>query len=164
VNRTRSIAASMEQLRIETGANVVSHAAFSCSIVGEPHHHWWKSVVARLTELGKLPIGWDGYHAPPVFFANAHFALNMLASACPLDAPEPQIVPGSNGDLQIEWHTESVDIELHVRAPNDVDAWRAVTSASEHEDQLRLTVDFGVVAGWLAELSEAPVAARSSAA
>jgi uncharacterized protein YfaP (DUF2135 family) len=88
----------------------------------------------------------------------------MLNSACPQGAPEPQIVPGSSGDLQIEWHTETTDIELHVRAPNDVDAWRAVTSAPEREEQLHLTMDFSVVAGWLAELSETPVATRSSAA
>lgn len=88
----------------------------------------------------------------------------MLASACPLDAPAPQIVPGPNGDLQLEWHTEAMDIELHIRAPYDVDAWRAVLTVPEHEDELHLTMNFAVVAGWLAELSETPVAARSSAA
>ena len=165
MDRTHSIAASMERLRVETGADVVSHAAFSSRRVCEPCRAWWRTVLSRLDELCKLQTGWDGYHAPPVFFANAYFALNMLASACPLDAPEPQIVPwGPNGDLQIEWHTETTDIELHVRAPNDVDAWRAITSAPEHEEQLRLTMDFSVVAGWLAELSETPVATRSSAA
>jgi len=164
MNRTRFAAASMQQLRIETGADVVSHAAFSSNIVCEPRRAWWHPIVARLDELCKLPIGWDGYHAPPVLFGNAYFAINMLASACPFDAPEPQIVPGSNGDLQIEWHTETADIELHVRAPNDVDAWRAQTSTPDHEDQLHLTIDFKVVAGWLAELSETPIAARSSAA
>jgi hypothetical protein len=164
MNQTRSVAASMERLRIETGADVVSHAAFSSAKVCGPRRAWWRSVLSRLDELCKLPTGWDGYNALPVFFGNAYFALNMLASACPPDAPEPQIVPGSNGDLQIEWHTETTDIELHVRIPNDVDAWRAVTSAPDHEDHLHLTMDFKVVAGWLAELSETPVAARTSAA
>lgn len=164
MNRTRSITAFTEQSRIATGANVVSLAAFSSKIACEPRHAWWPCVVERLNELRKLPVGWDGYHAPPVSVANANFAASMLNSACPQGAPEPQIVPGSSGDLQIEWHTETTDIELHVRAPNDVDAWRAVTSAPEREEQLHLTMDFSVVAGWLAELSETPVATRSSAA
>jgi hypothetical protein len=88
----------------------------------------------------------------------------MLASACPSNAPEPQIVPGINGDLQIEWHTEEVDIELHVRAPNDVVACRVNTLMPEFEEEHLLTVDFTIVSRWLKELPETPVAARSAAA
>jgi len=164
VNRTQSINAFERRLQVDTGANVSSHVAFSSRVLCEPRHAWRQRVIERLDELCKLQVGWDGYQAPPVSFANAHFAASMLASACPLDAPEPQIVPGASGDLQIEWHTETTDIELHIRAPNDVDAWRVVMSAPEREDQLHLTMDFRVVADWLVELSEASVAARSSAA
>jgi hypothetical protein len=88
----------------------------------------------------------------------------MLASAWPPDAPTPQIVPGSSGDLQIEWHSDTTDIELHVRGPNNVRAWRFAQGGAEFEEELSLTTDFKVVAGWLTELSEASVAARFAAA
>lgn len=76
----------------------------------------------------------------------------------------PQIVPGPNGDLQVEWHTDSADIEVHVRAPYDVQAWRLAPSTGEEGEEARLAADFKIVAGWLAELLEASVAARSAAA
>ncbi len=130
----------------------------------EQLHDWTKSVIDRLDELCSLPAGWDGYGAPPVAFSNASFALSMLAQACPLDAPAPQIVPGLRGDLQVEWHTESADIELHVRGPNNVHAWLLNEATSENGEELDLTTDFAAVASWLADLSEASVATRRSAA
>ncbi len=150
--------------RAESGANVVSHSAFSSRRISTPPHDYLKSVIDRLDELCRLEAGWDGYVAPPVSFSNAYFALSMLASAWPPDAPTPQIVPGSSGDLQVEWHSDTTDIELHVRGPNDVRAWRLIQGGDEDGEELHLTTDFKVVAGWLAEFSEASFAARSAAA
>jgi hypothetical protein len=99
-----------------------------------------------------------------VSFSNAHFAASMLVSACPLETPEPQIVPGPNADLQIEWHTETTDIELHVNAPYDVDAWRLKHATPDQEEEVHLERDFSIVARWIAELAEDSVAARRSAA
>ncbi|HXY56974.1 MAG TPA: hypothetical protein VEH76_00170 [Methylocystis sp.] len=147
------------------GPDVSSHPAFSHAIiVSPPSRAWREAVVARLNELCALPIGWDGYKAPPVSFTNANFALQMLVSACPSCAKEPQIVPGPDGDLQIEWHTLSADIELHVRAPYVVDASRVRQSDPDREEEHHLTTDFAIVARWLTELSENAVAARSAAA
>jgi cell division inhibitor SulA len=151
-------------VRAETRANVVSHSAFSSRRVSAPPHDYLKSVIDRLDELCSLETGWDGYIAPPVSFSSAYFALSMLASVWPPEAAEPQIVPGSSGDLQVEWHSDTTDIELHVRGPNNVRAWRATEGSIDDGEELRLTTDFKVVAGWLAELSEASVAARSAAA
>jgi len=160
-----STAAFTNMSRPDFGPDVISHPAFSRTIiVSPPSRAWREAVVARLNELCALPIGWDGYKAPPMSFTNANFALQMLLSACPSYAEEPQIVPGPNGDLQIEWHTLSADIELDVRGPYDVYAWRVTQSDPENEEELHLTTDFTEVARWLTELSETAVAARSSAA
>ncbi len=152
------------RLRSETGADVISHSAFSSKRVSAPPHAYLKPVFERLDVLCRLEAGWDGYVAPPVSFSNAHFALSMLASAWPPDAPPPQIVPGSSGDLQVEWHSDTTDIELHVRGPNDVVAWRFTEGAGEDGEEYHLTTDFEIVARWLAELSETSGAARSAAA
>lgn len=162
--RSASTAAFTHSLRRMTGANVASHGAFSSRILSEPLHAWRQVVIDRLDELCKLEVGWDGYRGLPVSFTNANFAAIMLASACPLDAPAPQIVPGVNGDLQIEWHTAGTDIELHVRGPYDVQVWRETQSSPEGGEELHLTNDFSIVASWIAELSESSVASRSSAA
>ena len=81
-------------------------------LINEPILGWWPQIVSQLEEFVRLEIGWDGYHGIPVSLGNAIFALNMLKVTCLPDTPIPQIVPGSQGDLQIEWHTENGDIEL----------------------------------------------------
>ena len=86
-------------------------------IVRERVASWRDAVLCRLDDLVKLPFGWDGYRAEPVRFWNVSYASRLLEAVCGDDAPEPQIVPGSSGDLQIEWHTLRGDIELHIRAP-----------------------------------------------
>src|SRR2546423_9954773 len=92
-------------------------------LISEPEREWRDSVGNRLEDLIRLERGWDGYRGAPVSFEIAHFAVRMLEVACGLEAPVPQIVPGSQGDLQIEWHTEHGDVELDVLAPNRVLAW-----------------------------------------
>lgn len=118
------------------------------AVISEPSRKWRDEVVIKLNELVALPIGWDGYRAQPVSFATAEFSLRMLEAICDDDSPTAQIVPGSNGDLQIEWHTPSMSVELHVRAPNSVFAWHSGT-AETPEQELPLSTDFTVVVGWL---------------
>lgn len=126
--------------------------------------HWWHSVEARLQELIRLEDGWDGYAGQPVNFGNAVFALRVLESTCKSETPPPEIVPGTSGDLQLEWHLPKGEIELHVHAPNDVSAWRLISGTALMEEQASLTTDFSLVAKWIRELTEASLAPRAAAA
>lgn len=129
-------------------------------IVSEPVHSWYSGVNNRLNHLVRLPTNWNGYLAGPVEYHVASFTVNMLLSACSADTAEPAIVPGPNGDLQVEWHLGDYDIELHVTAPFAV---KAVRFFGEECDELDLTNDFTVVSEWLREMENA-VAARRTAA
>jgi len=120
-------------------------------IIADPSASWWDGVKERLQELVLLERGWDGYHAPPISFENAYFTLDMLRSICPSDMRLPQIVSGTHGDLQVEWHHQTGEIELHVRAPNSVSAWRRSPSAPDGEE-VALTNDFAIVLGWIGEM------------
>ena len=124
---------------------------------------WLDPVIKRLNELVGLRLGWDGYKAIPVTFENAFFAIEVLKVSCGVNAPTPQIVPGVSGDLQIEWHLENGDIELHIRAPNDVQAWHADTNSSPEGEGILLTNDFTTVARWIKNLTEPPSAIRATA-
>jgi hypothetical protein len=134
------------------------------SMVFEPRFDWYDAVVARLTKLAQLPPGWDGYRGRPVSFENAHFALSMLKSICLPTTPPPDIVPGPNGDLQIEWHTKNGDIELDILGPYDVEGWHQVEGQAPAEEPVELNADFTDVAKWLAAISEPPSAAITAAA
>jgi hypothetical protein len=107
------------------------------------HAAWRSSVVSRLTELLRLEHGWDGYQGRAVSLENAMCALQLLDSICGADGVAPQIVPGSQGDLQIEWHSQLGDVEVHVIAPNQLHAWRFVTGGPpDGEDLEGLSSDF----------------------
>jgi hypothetical protein len=111
-----------------------------------------------------LPVGWNGYGAGPVNFNTANFALRVLESVCSSDTPAPSIVPGSSGDLQIEWHLETGDIEIHIRAPYDVHAWCETVETGRGGGEAQLTIDFTAVAQWIKSLMEptrAPVEAAA---
>jgi len=146
-------------------SNVVPIPTASARLmVCEPNHDWRYAVINRLEQLVQLDRGWDGYNGQPVSFENAAFALRMLEAVCSPDADPPQLVPGSSGDLQIEWHTFKGDIELHVLAPNRVHAWRQLVGGDEDGDSLDLTIDFGSVAIWVRETTEPNLAAAPAAA
>ena len=131
-------------------------------IISEQAYRWRDAVVQQLEELVRLAPGWDGYSGEPVSLLNANFALRLLEKVCAGNTTVPQIVPGSSGDLQIEWHTPRGDIELHVRAPNDVFAWHSNAQTGADGEEVALTTDFIAVANWLEDL-EPPGAAAAAA-
>ena len=112
-----------------------------------------ESVLARLRELRQLPYGWDGYRGVAVSYENAHFAAQVILQICGINAPAPSIVPGSSGDLQIEWHTLHGDLELHVVRPYEVHATISYADTDECKEKL-LTVDFSTAANWLLSITE----------
>lgn len=137
---------------------------FSRLVVQPPDRDWRPEVVDTLQTLIRLPIGWDGYSGKPVDLSTADFTLRMLESVCPSGVPAPSIVPGIEGDVQVEWHTERGDIELHVIRPNNVHAWRQNDSIGDDGEEVELTVDFRPILLWIKEISEPTIDAESSAA
>lgn len=125
---------------------------------------WSSSVKGRLKELVGLKQGWDGYHGIPVKNENAVFALSMIESICDMNTPSPQIVPGSSGDLQIEWHTLLGDIELHVVSPNKVHAWYSMANENDGGVEVELTNNFETVAVWVNKIIGSELAITSTAA
>lgn len=125
---------------------------------------WRDPIMRRLNELVGLQPGWDGYDGIPIPFENAYFAMDVLDACCGFDDPTPQIVPGTSGDLQIEWHLEKGDIELHILGPNDVHVWYMDENTGFEGEEVSLTNDFTAVVRWIKNLTEptsAPVAAAS---
>ncbi|WP_156407166.1 hypothetical protein [Bosea sp. Root670] len=144
--------------------NVVQLPNNTRAVVPPAHQNWSHMIVTRLEHLTALPRGWDGYNAGPVRFGTASFALNLLQRVCPADGEAPAIVPGARGDLQIEWHSDDTDIELHVLAPYRVRAWRCGPMTPEDGEEFELTSDFTRVREWVQSFAESAVAANAAAA
>lgn len=160
---------SLSEINYGSSINIVANVIefpSNCTriLITEPEQAWYEKAVEQLEELVKLKTGWDGYQGLPVSFENATFALRIMESICRNDTQPPQIVPGVSGDLQIEWHTMQGDIELHVKAPNDVRAWHSPLSNYIGEEELNLTFDFTDVAGWVKIVVEKPIVVDTAVA
>lgn len=114
----------------------------------------WTKIEEKLQSLINLEKGWDGYDAEGVSFSNAHFAAKVLEAILLSNTPLPQIVPGTNGDLQIEWHTENLEIELHVISPYEVDAWISNRDTDEDGEEHRFTSDYAPLMVFINQLSD----------
>lgn len=113
---------------------------------------WIRALSDRLEYLtNRLKIGWDGYAGRPVSFHTAHFVANLLERVCIDTIPAPDLVPGSDGSLQIEWHLNGYDIELDVIGAHKVVAYR-FHHESGTECEHELTNDFTIVLSWIKEL------------
>lgn len=131
----------------------------------DPNINDWEDVKNRLSELSRLPVGWDGYNAGPMRFEVGYFAAEIIRNVCDQNTQHsPSIIPGSNGDVQVEWHHNGNIIELHIRNPYDVVAWRTNESLGENGEELYLTTDFTVVSSWLRDFAETAHADSTAAA
>lgn len=121
--------------------------------VAQPSSAWILALQDRFDELTSLPRGWDGYAGLPVSFNCAQFAANLIERLCVAGVPAPQLVPGADGTLQIEWHLNQFDIEIDVLAPYNVVATR-LDHVSGQEEDLELEADFTELSEWIVELGQ----------
>lgn len=130
-----------------------SHSAFSPTrtMVQRRTNEWSRVLSARFDEITSLPLGWNGYRSKPVSFTNARFAADLIERIYADGVPAPEIVPGTDGTLQVEWHINGYDVELDILGANDVAAWRREISSGVEEEEY-LTADFTVVAKWMQDL------------
>ena len=119
------------------------------STVNRSRYWWFDAVKSKIDELTSLSSGWDGYGAKHVSFKAAYFSLIMLESFGDSIKYVPSIVPGTNGDLQIEWHNGENSIEIHVLDEYDIEAWRDCAGADDDGEEIRLTANFTIINSWL---------------
>ena len=69
---------------------------------------------AAVDELAKLDPGWDGYDGVPVLPRVAEHALHLLKAIGAHTQIIPDVVPLSNGGLQLEWYVGIHEIEVEI--------------------------------------------------
>ena len=116
-----------------------------------PNSLWFQILKKRFDDICSLPVGWDGYAGCPVSFNTAIFAANLLERLYLDGVPEPTLVPGSDGTLQMEWHRNQFDVEIDVLGPYEVLATRT-DHANNTEQEIELESDFSVLADWISDL------------
>jgi hypothetical protein len=70
-----------------------------------------------MRKLSLLRDNWDTYGAPRIDPAMINGALTLLQQVMRSDTPAPSVVPTSRGGVQLEWHTNGIDMELEFLTP-----------------------------------------------
>jgi hypothetical protein len=122
MNRT-SVVRSLAIVDSDATSTVVSHPRFRQTFEAVSEPKWLREVLSKLTSLLKLPAGWDSYGAPAPSWDAAMFALTVLDSVMRPSTPSPSVVPTSTGGVQLEWHINKMDIEIHVDGPYAGEFW-----------------------------------------
>jgi hypothetical protein len=137
------------EIDTSAGANAARESDFpnfSRHYNAEPERKWEGAVVQALVQLVKMPAGWDSYNAPPLRRDAGLFALEILQSVMRPRTPLPQVIPSAAGGVQLEWHENGVDLELHVTAPYQWELWfRDLQDPNSQPVSLELTDDFSAL-------------------
>jgi hypothetical protein len=76
---------------------------------------WFYPTLGALQDIAQLLDNWDSYGSAPIEDAVIVEAMRVLiALELPPSAPPPSVVPGSLGDIQLEWHLVAGDVEILV--------------------------------------------------
>ena len=73
---------------------------------------WLAPTAQALVDLLGLAPGWDSYSARPVDRSHVDAALQVLLLTMRHDTPAPTVVPTNRGGVQLEWHTNGIDLEI----------------------------------------------------
>ena len=78
---------------------------------------------AAIDELTELEPGWDSYDGLPVHARVAEHALRFLEAIGDATRIVPDIVPLSNGGLQLEWYVGAYELEVSISPECEVEAY-----------------------------------------
>lgn len=96
---------------------------------------WVKRVVPQLLNLAELPQDWDSYGgvAPSRDFVEQIIGTLKCLDVSPDVAPAA--VPGSDGEIQLEWHIGNRDLELEF-SPDGTVRYLATEDSREEEGEI----------------------------
>jgi hypothetical protein len=103
--------------RDATSPAMARHAHFQIgeavvNVDAQPH---LRDIAKALEDLLRLPAGWDSYGSRRVSTDAALAAFVLLHGSVSDNTPLPEFVPTPEGGVQLEWHTDEVEIEVHCR-------------------------------------------------
>ena len=74
---------------------------------------WFNPMLIQLAGFLALGENWNGYGEHPIHESAVKRAVDVLDTICS-DGPAPQVVPMSDGGVQIEWAAGGFEIEVEV--------------------------------------------------
>lgn len=82
--------------------------------------NWFEDALQKMAELLSLEENWDSYGAPRIDSCIVESVAQLLSALTKSWVPKPWICPTVRGGVQIEWHTNGIDIEIEYLSPTKV--------------------------------------------
>ncbi len=112
-----------------TGARMPARQRVSCGLANWtvsvtnaalPLPAWFFPSVNTLIGLLDLPPGWNSYSAKRIARHNVLATIKLMGGLLDFDTPAPTVVPRVQGNIQLEWHTDHIDLEIYIDSPDNV--------------------------------------------
>lgn len=101
--------------RASGASNAIAFSTMSYPLE-PPSLAWLQPTVQSFMDLLQMPPNWDGYGASQTRPQILHQAFVLLADIMESDAPPPNVVPLSDGGVQVEWHRHGHNLEIEFPA------------------------------------------------
>lgn len=111
---------------------------------------WFRDAVEEALNLTRLPNNWDSYGGRSPSLRVAVATAELLGLLAQEDIPRPQIVPTSDGGIQLEWHRQGADLEIVIVSAVRARVWfDDLITGDTLEDEV--FADFAPLVGLAAE-------------
>jgi hypothetical protein len=79
---------------------------------------WIVPTILHIVNLCALRPDWDSYGARRIDPSYAAAAISFLINVMSSQTPLPTAVPTNRGGIQLEWHTNDIDLEIEFLSPS----------------------------------------------
>jgi hypothetical protein len=102
-------------------------------------------------ELLELPRGWNSYNAKQIRKENVNAAISLLGRIMRPGTPPPIVVPTVRGGVQLEWHTNGVNLEIAIDSPEHISFFAEDIRSNEEPEQ---ELNESTIIQWIDRISE----------
>jgi hypothetical protein len=113
---------------------------------------WLKEARETLRGFATLPEDWDSYGAKSIEPHVVDAAIEHLHRIVQHHTLKPAVVPTNRGGIQIEWHTQGVDLEIEI-TPNGGNRLLYDNPQEDAEEEFELGFDLTPLADLIAKVS-----------
>lgn len=82
---------------------------------------WLRRTMEQLTAISSLADDWDSYGARAISPSRIAQAGILVQSIADERAPAPSLVPTPEGNIQLEWHSHGVELEVLLLSEADLE-------------------------------------------
>jgi hypothetical protein len=96
---------------------------------------WYSLATKKLESLSRLPEGWDSYSGLPLSHAARLRVDQFLDLVKHRELPDPEIVLGSSGNVNLEWRVNGRELEIGISDLGDFEFTKVDEQGGVEEGQ-----------------------------